>query len=305
MLLRTHHILFLCLLLTSCTWFSSSDKDVFLGSPQRPIQMMLVPGQDAMVLEENGKIIADLLRKKTGLFIEIKVPHSYIAIVEALGGKHVDSAMINTFGYILAKEKYQAHARLTGTFNGTHEYWGQIITRKNHLQSIKDIDGKKFAFVEATSTSGYLMPAKFFKENNIHPSETIFAGKHDSVVRMVYQGQVDAGATFFTPADTNGEPRDARRLIAKEYPDVYEKVVILEKTGPIPNDPVVFRKDFPKELEDKVVQGLKDIVKTPEGQQALKEIYNITDLVDSDEKEYEKISSVLMELGKKAHEFIK
>ncbi len=305
MLLRTHHILFLCLLLSGCSWFSSSDKDVFLGSPQRPIQMMLVPGQDAMVLEENGKIIADLLRKKTGLFIEIKVPHSYIAIVEALGGKHVDSAMINTFGYILAKEKYQAHARLTGTFNGTHEYWGQIITRKNHLKTINEINGKKFAFVEATSTSGYLMPAKFFKENNIHPSETIFAGKHDSVVRMVYQGQVDAGATFFTPADTNGEPRDARRLIAKEYPDVYEKVVILEKTGPIPNDPVVFRKDFPKELEDKVVQGLKDIVKTPEGQKALKEIYNITDLVDSDEKEYEKISSVLMELGKKAHEFIK
>lgn len=266
---------------------------------------MLVPGQDARVLEENGKIISELLRKKTGLFFDVKVPPSYIAIVEALGGKHVDSAMLNTFGYVLAKEKYQAHARLTGTFNGTHHYWGQIISRKNHLKSPLEIDGKKFAFVDATSTSGYLMAAKFLKDHNIKPSETIFAGKHDSVVRMVYQGQVDAGATFFTQADTNGEPRDARRLVAKEYPDVFEKIVILEKTGPIPNDPVVFRKDFPKDLEDQVVQGLKDISKTPEGQKALKELYNITELVDSNEEEYDKISKILIEMGKQAHEFIK
>jgi phosphonate transport system substrate-binding protein len=267
--------------------------------------MMLVPGQDARILEENGKIISNLLTKSTGLYFDVKVPPSYIAIVEALGGKHADSAMINTFGYILAKNKYQAHARLTGTFNGNHHYWGQIITRKNHLKDTNDISGKKFAFVEATSTSGYLMAAKYFKDHNIKPIETVFAGKHDSVVRMVYQGQVDAGATFYTEPDLNGEPRDARRLVAKEYPDVYEKIIILEKTGPIPNDPVVFRKDFPKDIEDKVVQALKDISKIPEGQKALKELYNITELIDSNENEYEKITNVLLELGKQAHEFIK
>ncbi len=61
-----------------------------------------------------------------------------------------------------------------------------------------------------------------------------------------------------------------RRLVKNQFPDVFEKVRILKLTGPIPSDPVVFRKDFPKEMEDKIIAALKTFSSTTEGAKALK-----------------------------------
>jgi phosphonate transport system substrate-binding protein len=69
--------------------------------------------------------------------------------------------------------------------------------------------------------------------------ESIFSMKHDSVITKVYLGEVDAGATFYSPP-TEGKMEDARRLVLTQYPDVESKVRILELSEPIPNDPIVF-----------------------------------------------------------------
>ena len=58
-----------------------------LGSPKNPIKLSLVPGQDAGVLLENGKVLADFLEKETHLSFQIFVPTSFIAVVETFGTK--------------------------------------------------------------------------------------------------------------------------------------------------------------------------------------------------------------------------
>ena len=68
---------------------------------------------------------------------------------------------------------------------------------------------------------------KILKQNHITPSSTVFSLKHDNVVTMVYQKQVDAGATFYSPPSKEGLIRDARILVKSQYPDVEEKIKIL------------------------------------------------------------------------------
>lgn len=297
-MLKNIFALILSFFLLSCT----ARED--LGSKNHPVQFALVPGQDAIVLSENGKILERWIQQQTGIHVKMQVPVNFIAVVEALGSQRVDVAIMNPFGYILAHEKYKAEAFLMGVNRGRSEYWGQIITKNPKIRSLSDLNGKKFAFVDPASTSGYVLPAKRLKDANVRLGEIVFAGKHDSVVTMVYQGRVDAGATYHTPPE-DGVPQDARRLVISQFPDIYEKVRILEKTDSVPSDPVVFRKDFPEEMRKKIVAAMKSFSSTPEGAKALKNLYHLTNFKDCTDKDYDHVRQILLDIGKNVQDLVK
>lgn len=286
--------------------FSSCTKNnAKLGSKENPIKFYLVPAQDMLTLSEQGKILEQFLKTDLNLEVIVELPSSYIAVVEAFGSKRADAAILNTFGYVLANEKYGVEAKLKLVNRGRDEYNGQIIAHIDGPKTIKELDGKKFAFVDPASTSGYLLPQRLFKQENIKIKESIFSGRHDSVVSAVYQKKVDAGATFHTPADEDGTPKDARWLLRTQYPDVFKKIRILQLTGPIPNDPLVFRKDIPEELKNKISESLKKYIKTEEGAKVLYNLYHITDFKAASDKDYDVVRGYLKDLGKTAQEFLK
>jgi len=284
--------LILSFLATGCT----SNK-AELGSPKNPIKFFLVPSVDAKKLEDTGKILKKFLDEKTGYSFEVSVPTSYVAVVEAFGTKRADVASINTFGYLMANQRYGVEAKITFIRFGSEGYQSQIVALADGpIKELKDINGKKFAYVDPASTSGYLMPAKMFKDANIKPSETVFAKKHDNVITMVYQGQVDAGATFYTPP-TDGKIEDARRLVKTQFPDIEEKVKIVKLTDSIPNDPIVFRKEMPEAMKNKIIDALFEFQKSEEGKKTFYDIYGITGMVRSDDKRYDSVRSMLTALS--------
>jgi len=297
-LLSIAYIVCLFGLLTSC------ESKHSLGSKEKPISFYMIPGQDARVLEVRSQVMKAFLEKETGLSFEIKVPLSYIAVIESFGSKRADMAIINPFGYILAREKYNVTARLRGIHYGRSTYNGQIIVRADKYKKLEELNNKKFAFVDPASTSGYLMPADLLKKKKINIKEAIFAGQHDSVVLMVYQGKVDAGATFYSP-DNKGQPQDARKLVKTQYPDVFEKVKILTLTDSIPNDPIIFSAELQPELREKITTSLKKFANTPEGSQVLMDLYNMSNLSDTTDADYDSVREALLVMGKKAGEFIK
>lgn len=282
-----------------------TKKEQPLGSEDNPIKLFFVPSVDAKVLSEKGELVKKFLEKNTSYKFQIAIPASYVAVVEAFGTGRADVAALNTFGYILANEKYGAQAKITLIRYGSETYQAQIIAKSDSkIASLKDLAGKKFAYVDPASTSGYLLPAKLFKDNGIAPKETVFANKHDNVVSMVYQGQVDAGATFYSPP-AEGKIQDARRLVLTQYPDVEQKVKIVQLTESIPNDPIVFRKDLPEEMKSKIVDTLVAYVKTEEGKGVLHDMYGATDFALSTDAKYDNVRSMLKALGKSANELMK
>ncbi|WP_413289156.1 phosphate/phosphite/phosphonate ABC transporter substrate-binding protein [Bdellovibrio sp. HCB337] len=291
-------VLLSVLALTHCT--SKSE----IGTKENPIKISLVPGQDTKLLQENGKKLEAYLEEKTGLPFDVTVPVNFVAVIEALGSKRADMAIMNTFGYLLAHEKYGAEAALTGVHKGRKVYWGQVIARKDGPKSIRELEGKTIAFVDPSSGSGFVLPTKLLKDQKVRPKEVVFAGRHDSVVTMVYQKRVDAGATYHTPED-NGVPQDARKLLLTQYPDIFEKVVIIAKTDPIPNDPVVFRKDFPPELRKTIVEVIKKMMKDEQGGKIMYDLYYMDDFQDATHKDYESVEKMLLEIGKSAQDFVK
>ncbi len=285
---------------TACT----IDKGE-LGSAKNPVKLYFVPSVDAKVIETNAKVIQKWLEANTPYKYETAIPASFIAVVEAFGSKKADVAAINTFGYILANEKYGAEAKLTALRHGASTYQAQFIAKADGpIKTLADFNGKSIAFVDPASTSGYLLPKKVLNDKGIKTGKEVFAMKHDSVVSMIYQGQVDAGATFYSP-ESDGEIQDARRLVKTQYPDIEKKVKIVELTDAIPNDPMVFRKDMPEEMKTKIAEAFMKFIKTPEGAEAFKNIYSYTDFKDAKDADYDGVRAMLKSLGKSAEELMK
>ena len=169
-----------------------------LGTSRNPIRMMFVPSGDAQVIVKGGQEVAELLQKETGLHFKTSVATSYAAVIEAMGAGKVDIGWLATFSYVLAKDKYDVELLLVVQRFGSPFYRGQIMVRADSgINSLKNLQGKRFAFVDPASTSGHLYPKTLLLSKGLDPktffSKTIFAGSHNAVVLSIYKGEVDGG----------------------------------------------------------------------------------------------------------------
>lgn len=261
---------------------------------------MLTPSVDAQKITNSTELLVKYLEKTTGYKYSAAIPTSFITVIEGFGSGKADFAAMNTFSYVLAHERYGAEAALKVIRrDGETTYKGQIITRTDSgIDSLYELQGKKIAYVDAASTSGYILPKALLDKNNIKPSAEVFGMKHDNVVTMVYQKQVDAGATYYSPPDSKtGEILDARARVVKQYPDIYEKVKIVTLTAAIPNDPFAFRKNFPEDIKQKIITALLDFQKTEAGKKALYEIYSVEGLQVATDKDYDQLRAMIHSFG--------
>jgi phosphonate transport system substrate-binding protein len=278
------------LCLTQC----QQSADAPLGSLKNPVKIFFTPSSDAENITTNSDEFLAHLKKETGYFFKSRIPTSYISVVESLGSQRADIAVMNSFGYLLAHERYGAQAKLTAIRYGKTSYKGMIIAHRDaDIHSIKDLNGRSMAFTDSSSTSGYLFPMKILKEHEVKPGQMVFAMKHDSVVTMVYQKQVEAGACFYSEPDDQGRIRDARSKVKVQFPDVEEVVQIVQLTEDILNDPFVFRKDMPEEMVTAIIAAIQSFLATPEGVASFSQTYNFEGVIPASDADYDSLRDMI------------
>jgi phosphonate transport system substrate-binding protein len=281
-------------------------EEAELGTKRNPIKMYFVPSMEAGKIVTSGQEVADYITQKTGYQFKVAVPTSYASVIEALGTDETDIAWLATFAYILANEKFGAEVALTTVRNGLEKYRGQFLAKAGSgIEKLEDIEGKVIAYTDAASTSGYLYPSAILSQKGIEPKDMMFAGGHPQAILAVYQGTADVGCTFWSPPGEDGSIKDARRAVIDTYPDVVEKVKIIGYTDWIPNDTVTFRKDFPAEMREEIVQCLLDYAASEEGHETLLTLLDIDNFVRADDSDYDIVRETLNIIGKDAAELIK
>ncbi len=263
-----------------------------IGTNDKPIRMAFVPSSDSQKVLSSGEPLGRLLEQETGLKVQVSVPTSYAAVIEAMGAENVDVGWLAPFAYILARDKFSAEVILASVRGGSKTYTGQIIAHVDSgIADLQGLQGKKFAFVDPGSASGFLFPNALLAQNGIDYkaffSETTFAGGHDKVVIAVYNKQVDAGATFGDSVE--GQVTDARTAVQGTLPDVMERVKPIARTEPIPNDTVSLRKGIPADVAAKIRDGLLKVADSPEGKQSLRDLYRIDGLAPSEDSDYDPV----------------
>ncbi len=273
---------------------TEAPAEAALGTADNPIVWVLTPSQDTAKVLAGAEPIAQYVEEKTGIVIKPVIPTDYTAQQEALCSGEAQMAALNTFGYVRASAKGCADVALVSVRYGSTSYQGQIITQAGSgIEKVEDLAGKKFCRPDPESTSGWIIPSLTMKAAGIDPekdlAEIVDTGGHDAVVISVYNGDCDAGATFV----------DARKLVAKDFEDVMDKVVVIATSAPIPNDNISFRPDFPKDLRDKIVQALLSLNDTDEGKEMLKGLFSWQGLEEADDTFYDGFRQQLEAAGVK------
>lgn len=130
------------------------------------------------------------------------------------------------------------------------DYTPVIIARKDkNINSLKDLENKKFYFTNPGSASGYLYPKLFLIENKV-VIEKEFANDKSPTAKDVYNyvlsDKWDACCSFYGLLDDDP-------LFKKNY-----KIKIFEINSKIPNDPLWYNPEF-KAKYPKFVNEVKNI----------------------------------------------
>ena len=217
------------------------------------LKMGLIPADDAQEMLREYEPVRQYLSDKLGIPVEIQVTSDYTAAIEAMRYKHIDMAWFGPFSYVIASNVAGAEAIVNGIrrSDGKSDYHSIIVVRADSgIESFEDLKGKKFAFVDPSSTSGNLVPRKMLIENGIDPdndfSTMYYAGTHNAVEYAVANGKVDAGA----------DSDNSYNRMVKEGEIDPEVNKILYTSGPIQGSPIAVRSDLPVEIKQAIQNAL-------------------------------------------------
>ncbi len=216
---------------------------------QKALRVGLIPSEDSRAMLAQSKDILDALENNLGSKVEGFVATDYNGVIEAMRAKHVDVAYLGPFSYVLATTVTPVEAFVIAETQkaGRTFYHSQIFTLKTSgIKTLDDLKGKNFAFVDPASTSGYAFPLAGLLKAGIEPKRdfknVLFTGAHDANAVAVANGKVDAA----TIADRIFDAAVKKGLIKAE------DVQVVWRSQPIPESPMVWRKDLPDDLKAKV-----------------------------------------------------
>lgn len=278
--------------MTGCT--PSGDNKGGPSATPSKLVFGFVPSVEADKIAENAQPMADFLTKELGIPVETYTTQDYAGLVEAMKSGQVDIGSLPPLAYVLAKDRGAAEVIIKTSRKGSITYHCMFTARAGSgITRIEDAKGKRIAFVDPSSASGFLFPAAYLKKQGIEPetffSQQIFAGGHDAAIRAVYNGDVDVAATY----------DDARNKLEKidAYKDVKTKVVLIGKTEEIPNDTISVRASLAPEMVAKIKAAFLKYKDTPEGKKTLDDVYEVDDLVEATDADYDPVRTVAQAMG--------
>lgn len=215
--------------------------------------------QDRMTSNECYRAKAEEL---LGVPVKLFTPADYDGVIQGLVGGSIDMAWLGASGYAKAYltdpeaiEPIMVKTNLDKSF-GYHSIG--FARKDSGITSLDDMKGKVFAFGDPNSTSGYLIPSIEIPqatgasmESGDYFGEVKFVGGHEQTIVAVANGDVDAGVTW---ADGMGDWEDGynsgalRKASDAGLVDMNELVEIW-KSKPIPEGPIVLRKDLPERVK--------------------------------------------------------
>lgn len=158
---------------------------------------------------------------------------------------------------------------------GVSQYHSVIIARiDGPVSAIGDLAGRKVAFEDAGSTSGYMLPrdaievaglhmAALAKQTDTVPAGNVgyvFTGSEEGVIAGIHKGTFDAGAV------SNLDWEDK-----KTVPDnLRDDLRVIHQTAPVIRSTLMVRSSIPSDIKAQIASILENMHKSEEGKAVMK-----------------------------------
>lgn len=245
------------------------------------VTLAIQPTAQASDIESQANELEQFLEQKTGYDIQIYVPTSYAGVVEALRFGKADMAFMSAWPSHLAVQKAGATLELAEIREvvigdtltaGTYYYSYWIVPKNSPYNTLEDLKGKRAAFPNPLSTSGYVAPMKTMVETGLitveegkevdpksYFSDVVFAGGYGQAWEALKNDRVDVSII-------------AGDVSEKLYREVREGTKSIHEQGPIPSHGVVFSKEMDSEAKSKIKAALLEIGKDDKTKQIMRKL---------------------------------
>lgn len=222
-----------------------------------------VLGESGM-LDEYGPLV-EHLAATLGVPVVLQVADSYGDLIDAIASGRAELAVLPPASFVSARARSPGLQLLASQIAaGATSYSSYIVVRADDpARRLDDLVGRRIAFVDELSASGFLVPYAAFLDQGIDPRTAFasvhFAQSHTDAVMDVVEGRADAAGTF------SGMLGYATRKAEQLGPAAAE-IRILHKAGRIPYDALCASASLAPSVAAKVGRALRALsARTPEG----------------------------------------
>ena len=175
----------------------------------------------------------------------------------------VDIGSFSPFAYVDAVRGGKVRIIAQSILDGSATYRGLIVARQDGgIKTVGDLEGKRFAFVDPKSASGYVYPRAMLMEKGVTPEryfkDILFAGGHDKVIAAVLEGRADAGAIY-----------DGALAVEKAKGQPTEQLLTIVSTDPIPHDAIAVGVGMDEVLAKRIQAALVALDKSESGRKVI------------------------------------
>jgi phosphonate transport system substrate-binding protein len=258
--------------------FNGLDKD--LKYPRR-LRFSIVSYSEPDKIFKKGGAIKQYFESSMSLEVKIVVLRDYSSLIDLLKVGQVEVVWAAPLIYKTVKDTINYNLLLKTMEGDSPFYEGAIVVRKDSgIKTIEDLKGKKMAFVDEASTSGFFLQNKIINDHGYSTlsffSAFEFVGSHDRALKLLYDKRFDAASIGLLALNVAGV--DTAEL------------EVLAKTPKIPNAPILVNNNLDPSTRAKIYDLLISPLNHPGGKEfinTLNEIDKFSAFIKADTSEYE------------------
>lgn len=226
------------------------------------------------------------MEKRLGQSVTVKVAKDYAETVSMLEKGEVEMAVLSPLNFVKAERELKLKVLFKKIYGDSEFYYSSIVTdKKNSIKDLSQLKGKKIAFVDRSSASGFLYPQVMLKEAGVSLSEVepIFKGTHVDALKALIAGEVDAAAVWANPPAEGGGT-----WTSSDFKENEVQVKVLKYSDPIPNDAIVIKEDFYKTNPQFILRLMDALIYMSEKKNSsIKTVFGVDKLATATSKHYE------------------
>lgn len=265
---------------------------------QNPSEITIgfIPGGNSDLMRQQGLAFAKELQNKLNVPVNIYISKNYVGLVEAMKNKKVDFAFFSSSTFVIAEQSSHAKVLLKKVWDHPYYYSALIVPFQSKIRKLEDLSGKKIAFVDENSSSGYLYPKVALQKKGLSEKsfkEVIMSGNHRASIELLEKKNVDAAAVF----SDNEKATDGAWTKFSTTTQKYRAIWISE---PIPNDPFCVRQDFYEEhpkITHSLMFAMIDVLDQAADKKAYSEILGTHNLMPATSRQYHPVREMVKALG--------
>jgi phosphonate transport system substrate-binding protein len=192
---------------------------------------------------------------------------TYAEVNELLERREIDMAFVCSGPYVDGHERFGMEMLAVPIVHGGAVYHSYFIVRRDGpIKNLEGLRGRRFAFVDPDSNTGYLVPAYVLSRRGETPrsffSETFFTHSHDNSIKAVADNLADGAAvdSLIWEYINATKPADTARTR------------IIDKSPPYGIPPVVVHPALDPELKQKLREILLHLHEDPQARPLLANI---------------------------------